>query len=794
MPSIRPAALLLLLAAPTGLLAQTLPLRQSALDVSARNPAFKIELDSTSDGRWLGGGVTRPRWDPEGRWIYFQYALDPKPVVAGTVDDPWWRVSRDGKRVESADRHEALAVPASIVYTRDGARGVYFHRNELRYWKRGTAPRLLLSRADNLTPRWSLDEKEVRFVSGGDLWGVDPESGALRQITRSFVPQDASRDNRTRSLLEAQRQQQEDLFDFVKRQHADRDTAEARRQRDGALMPIVVPRRRDDTVSDLELSPDGAYVTFRYSPRVETTQTSYSDYVNDSGFVFTRTSRPKVGQNVAQVRVGIVKADPRALPDSVKTTWVDTTGFGKPVSAMRVLWNRQGTRLAVDFISHDQKDRWIALVNPATGKREKDLAHFHDDAWLVEYWVGGQNTLLWLPSGEALAYVSEESGYFHLWTVTTAGAKQQLTRGDWEVRSASLSRDGTRWWLETSEEHPSERHFYSMPLAGGPLTRIDRTGEGEVEPVLSPDELVVASRFGSPRELTDLYLQPVAAGEPVRVTRSGTDAFYRIPWPRSDFVRFEDDQGKPVWARVFVPDQPGPIRPALLQIHGAGYAQGVHKTFPGSGAHGGALYAAYMAQRGVTYVMLDYRASQGYGRDMRTAIWRSMGDRDVASAVSAIPFLTRQYQVDPKRVGLFGCSYGGFFTLMALFKHPGVFQAGVAQCSVTDWAHYNNGYTLPILNGTPVTDSAAYRASSPIYYAAGLQDRLLLQHGLIDGNVEYQDAVRLVQRLMELGKDFEFVTYPVDEHGWTTRWAKRDSQRRMTKLWEETILRNSAVP
>jgi dipeptidyl aminopeptidase/acylaminoacyl peptidase len=188
-------------------------------------------------------------------------------------------------------------------------------------------------------------------------------------------------------------------------------------------------------------------------------------------------------------------------------------------------------------------------------------------------------------------------------------------------------------------------------------------------------------------------------------------------------------------------------------------------------------------------MQLDYRGSSGYGRDMRADIYRTMGDRDVNSAVVAIPYLVKNYKVSPNHVGLYGCSYGGFFTLMALFKHPGMFKAGAAQCSVTDWAHYNHGYTARILNGAPADDSLAYKASSPIWHAAGLKDRLLLQHGLVDNNVEYQDAVRLVQRLMELGKDFEFVTYPIEAHGWATRWSKIDSQRRLTKLWDETIMK-----
>jgi dipeptidyl aminopeptidase/acylaminoacyl peptidase len=786
--SFRAVAILCLAAVTPGpAVAQTaIPLRQSSLDKSARDPGFRIEADSTSDARWLGGGATVPRWDLEGRWAYFQFALDPKPVVAGTVDDPWWRVSRDGRTVERVERKDALLIPASVAFTRDGARGTYFHRNELRYWKRGTPTRLLLTRAETLVPRWSPDEREIRFMSAGDLWAVDPESGALRQLTRTFTPPDTPRGGK---IGEALRSQQVELFDFVKRQRADRDTAAARRSRDSLPLPIVIPRKRDDVVTELELPTGGRYATFLLTPRVENTQTVYGDYVNDSGFVFNRTSRPKVGQTIAARRAGIVKADPFAVPDSVKVVFVDTAGFGKPVSVEALEWNRQGTRLVADFLSHDYKDRWIVLVNPETGKQEKILEHLHDDAWLVHYWALS-TPLFWLPDGERVAYTSEATGWHHLWTVGVGGDKQQLTQGEWEVRSAVLARDGTRFILETSQEHPSERHLYSLPLAGGTPSRLDRMGEGEITGVLSPDQQVLAARFASPTELAEVYVQPVAApGKAVRITRSGTDAFYRIPWPLSEFVRFDDDQGKPVWARVFVPERQHPNRPAVLEIHGAGYAQGVHKTFPGSSAHGGALNAAHLTQQGVTYMVLDYRASAGYGRDTRTAIYRSMGDRDVGSALAAIPFLEKTYRVNPRHVGLFGCSYGGFFTLMALFRHPGVFQAGAAQCPVTDWAHYNHGYTARILNGTPVTDSLAYKASSPIYHAAGLRDRLLIQHGLIDGNVEYQDAVRLVQRLMELGKDFEFVTYPVDQHGWTTRWAKQDSQRRLLKLWRETLLK-----
>lgn len=768
----------------------SLPLRQSRLVASAADPRFSIPLDSTTDQRWLGGGATLPRWDVDGTWAYFQFALDPKPAAVGRPDDPWWRVSRDGKTVESVDRREALLIPTSVQYTRDGKRAVYFNRGELRYWRDGAATtKLLVARADAIQPRWSTDERQVRFVDAGALYAMDPESGILRQVTRAFVPKDPPRPN---AVLDELKREQGELFDFVKRQNAETDSAAARARRDRAPMPIVTPAKQADQVSAIDLSPDGKYVTYIVTPKVENTQTFYSDYVNATGIVEQKSTRPKVGETIAIRRAAIVPADPLADPDSVKVIYADTAGFGKPVLVTGMQWNRQATHLVVEFQSVDYKDMWTVLVDPATGKRIRELDHEHDDAWLGGAGrTGGRHSARWmafLPDGEQLAVTSERTGWAHLYILDMQGQRRALTSGEWEVRSVELARDGAKWWLTTSKEHLDELHLYTLPLNGGELTRVDQMGEGETRFVLTPDEKSVAFLFATPRELDDIYLQPTIGATAARVTKSGTDAFYKIAWAPSEFVSFPDDQGKPVWARVYRPRTAHPNHPAVLEIHGAGYAQGVHKAFGSSSAHGGPLYAQYLADRGVTYVVLDYRGSSGYGRDSRVAIYRDMGNRDVASAVSIVPFLANKYQVNPKNIGLFGCSYGGFYTLMALFRHPGTFAAGAAQCSVTDWAHYNHSYTARILNGPPPSDTAAYRTSSPIYWAAGLKDRLLLQHGLIDSNVEYQDAARLVQRLMELQKDFEFVTYPTESHGWQQAAAKLDSQHRVTKLWEQTIL------
>lgn len=775
--------------------AQSLPLRQSQLDHSARDVNYRVPLDSTINSRWLGGGVTAPRWSPDAQWIYFQYATTPSPVLEGTQpDDPWWRVSRDGRRVESVTREAALEIPVQMRHTKNAQRAVWYHRGALSYWKRGAAPRVLLQRVTPINPQWTADERTVRWIENNDIWEIDPETGSIRQITRAVQQRDTARTDRQRAELV---REQLEIFDFVEAQKAARDSAYRRQVTERWAQPITVPYREGDNIAFLEVPAGAKYATYVITPRNTPTQTTYSDYVNDSGIVVQRTSRPKVGQPVPVRRAMIVKADPLATPDSVKAYAVesDTGKFGgKRVTATNAFWNDQGTRFVVEFQSLDHKDRWFVLVNPADGKHERVLHHIHDDAWFG----GAGNAAGWLnaswaeflPDGETLALTSEETGWAHLYLVGMDGSKRAITSGNWEIRNLTRSYDGNTWWIQAGVEHPNELHLYELPLRGGTLTRINPPGEGEATPAPSPDGQTLAYRWTTATELTDLYVMPRRAGaQATRITRSGTDAFYRIAWPESEFISFPDDRGNPVFARVYKPLTQVATRPAVMEIHGAGYAQGVHKSFANSSAHGGSLNAQYLTARGVTYMVLDYRGSSGYGRDMRTDIYRSMGDRDVKSAIAAIPVLQQRYGVNPQKIGLFGCSYGGFFTLMALFQHPGVFQGGVAQCSVTDWAHYNHGYTARILNGAPVDDTTAYKVSSPIYHAEGLRDRLILQHGLVDGNVQYQDAVRLVQRMMELGKDFEFVTYPIDAHGWGTRWARLDSQRRMMRLWEDVLLK-----
>ncbi|MBK6526606.1 MAG: S9 family peptidase [Crocinitomicaceae bacterium] len=223
----------------------------------------------------------------------------------------------------------------------------------------------------------------------------------------------------------------------------------------------------------------------------------------------------------------------------------------------------------------------------------------------------------------------------------------------------------------------------------------------------------------------------------------------------------------------------------VIFVHGAGYLQNAHNWW--SSYHREFMFNNLLADKGYTVLDIDYRASEGYGKNFRTDIYRHMGGTDLSDHLDGRDVLIKKYGIDSTRVGIYGGSYGGFITLMAMLTEPGKFKCGAALRSVTDWAHYNHEYTSNILN-TPEEDPIAYKRSSPIYFAEGLQGRLLMLHGIEDDNVQYQDVVRLSQRFIELKKkNWDLIGYPIEPHGFveTTSWI--DEYRRILEMFEEEL-------
>jgi dipeptidyl aminopeptidase/acylaminoacyl peptidase len=271
-----------------------------------------------------------------------------------------------------------------------------------------------------------------------------------------------------------------------------------------------------------------------------------------------------------------------------------------------------------------------------------------------------------------------------------------------------------------------------------------------------------------------------------QITHSTTEEFSRYKWREPAVIAFKGSDGKDVYARVYEPEKGKSNKAAVIFVHGAGYLQNAHNYW--SNYYREYMFHNMLVDNGYTVLDIDYRASEGYGRDYRTAIYRHMGGRDLQDHIDGKQLLVNTYGIDSNRVGIYGGSYGGFITLMAMLATPGEFPCGAALRSVTDWAHYNHEYTSNILN-YPDTDPEAFRKSSPIYFAQNLEGRLLMLHGMVDDNVQFQDVVRLSQRFIELGKtNWDLAVFPIESHGFKESYSWTDEYRRIYELFYNELI------
>ena len=620
------------------------------------------------------------------------------------------------------------------------------------------------------------------------------------------------------------------LIESVRERAEQREEQEKKRKEREKRKPFNLPTGQN--VVSLTLSPDGKYVIASISqPATGAKNIIVPNFVTESAYTEEITLGTKVGDTQARTRLAMVNVETgevknvdhgqrevappvrprtelntneqnqRELGESQTKTEQQQQGgqqgeraethAGQPrdrdVQLSQLQWSEDGKNAVLMARSADNKDRWVLLLEPATGKT-RVLTKVHDDAW-----VGGPGafTLGWLPDNERVYFESERDGFAHLYTVSINGGEPtQLTSGQFEVSGVRLSNDKTKFYFTSSEGSFFERHLYSMPLAGGARTRLT-TMPGNNQVDVSPDDTMLADVRSYSNKPPELYLLPnkspgtIAPAEIQPVTTSPIPEFSSHDWIDPRIISFKARDGATVYGRMYVPTNWKGGGPAVLFVHGAGYLQNVHRWW--SSYYREYMFHHLLMERGFVVLDIDYRGSAGYGRDWRTGIYRHMGGKDLSDHVDAVNYLVKEHGVDAKRIGIYGGSYGGFITLMGMFTEPDVFAAGAALRPVTDWAHYNNGYTANILN-LPQNDAEAYKQSSPIYFAGGLKGALLICHGMVDTNVNFQDTVRLVERLIELRKDnWQVAPYPAEDHGFDREASWADEYKRILKLFTDNL-------
>lgn len=631
----------------------------------------------------------------------------------------------------------------------------------------------------------------IYFMLENNLFCYNETVGSIVQIT-NFIQGSQPAEKADTSFLY---QQQRELFSFIKLQDEKKRWNEKQPKRP---VPTGIYYSKNEYVSRVNVSADGNYVSFVLVMDSDEPTTNYESYITGDGFTHSRQARPKVNDKEPNTRMGIfdtrkdtvyfvnasslkdIRKKPAYLADYGIT---GSYSKDRDICFHQAIMNPAENTALVDIRSYDNKDRWICSVDLATGYLN-ELEHQHDEAWIggpgISEWNEEEGTLFWINTGD-FVFQSETSGYSHLYSMNASTrTKRALTDGNWEVRDPFLSNDKKTIYFVGNKVHPGVRNGYKLDLVSGKITPLFEGNFG-IEWSLSPDEKTWAIRYSTSTQPWELCIVPNTTGQNlVPVTKSTLSGFEQLILRAPEIIQIPSSDGKQIYSRKYTPEKSNGA--AVLFVHGAGYLQNAHYYW--SYYQREMLFHQLLISKGYTVLDLDYRASEGYGRDWRTGIYRNMGNRDLSDYVDAKNYLVKNHAIDSNRVGIYGGSYGGFITLMALLKTPDTFHCGAALRSVTDWAHYNHEYTSNILN-YPSTDPKAYKRSSPIYFAENLKNPLLMLHGMVDDNVQFQDIVRLNQRFIELGKtNFQLSIFPTEAHGFTFTPAWIDEYRRILELFE----------
>ena len=766
-----------------------------------------------ADPEWLGNAPRQPYWGADSESVYYQ-----QQRTGSELSDLYVVDSATGSIQQVPESEWSRHFHSSVSYNASGDRRAYVYSGDIYVADDSGTRQVTRTSAAESRPFFMQDGRRVAFTRGEQFFVHDPLTGLTEQVTDVRFEDDPNKDEDFDVLKSHQKR----LFDEFKKKEEDREEAQQRSERlydvDSGMPAAPVYMGKDLESEGQSLSPSGRWLVVVTEKKdfKAGKEGSMPNYVTASGYTKNETLRTRVGRNgrapqsawlidldsgekheldlsdlpgidedpltdlrKKAIEIFVAEGEDREAAEK-RLESPETRG----VSFWELQWSRDGKELALYVRANDNKDRWIATLDFDSRK----LVNQHritDEAWVNPYHIEHG----WLEDNKTLWFLSEDHGYLGIYTKAIDRRRRQaLVAGKHIVVDPVLDPSGRFIYYSANAGHPSVYEIWRVDVQSGETEQMTTMG-GKNSFAVAPDGsrlLVIHSEIN---RHDDLFVMDNAPGADVRrLTDTMSEEFTAIPWIDPEIVAVPSSHVEdPIYSKIYLPDGHDPSRsyPAVMFVHGAGYTQNVDAGWPYYFREG--MFHNLLTQHGYVVIDMDFRASEGYGRDWRTAIYRNMGHPELEDFRDGVDFIVENYGVDRERIGVYGGSYGGFMACIAMFRAPGLFQAGAALRPVTDWVHYNHGYTSNILN-TPDVDPEAYRASSPIEFADGLEGSLLLAAGMQDNNVFFQDTVLLVQRLIELQKEnFEIAIYPLDAHNFERADSWLDEYRRIFKLFETTL-------
>jgi dipeptidyl-peptidase 4 len=616
-------------------------------------------------------------------------------------------------------------------------------------WSPDTARLLIFT---NSKPVWRLNTR-------GDYWVLELSSGKLRQL--------GGKDAKPSTLMFAKFSPDGRRVGYVRENNLYVEDLAT-----GAITALTTDGSRTlingtfDWVYEEELmnyyadgwrwSPDGRSIAYW---QLNADQVKDFALINNTDSLYSRVilvQYPKAGETNSAARVGVVSASGGA------TRWLQVPGDPRNHYIARMDWAANSTDLILQRLNRLQNTNEVILGDARTGKVRTILTE-RDSTW-----VDLVDDLSWVNGGKHFTWVSERDGWNHVYLVSRDGKSVRLiTRGNYDVSKVIGADEKNGWfYFIASPEHPAQRYLFR--------TRLDGKGKPER---LTPEQqagthiydrapnfryaLHTFSSFGNPSTVSLVRLP----GHQVLRTLIDNQALRRrvagLRRGRAEFFNIPGEDGSKMPAYLMRPADFDSTRkyPLLFHVYGGPGNSTVTDSWGGY-----YLWHLMLTQRGYLVASVDNRGTPApLGRRWRKAIYGQLGVLESQDQAIAARTLAQRPYVDAGRIGIWGWSYGGFMSLNGLFRHPDLYQTGVAVSPVTHWSLYDNVYTERF-NGLPERNRAGYDRGSPLTHVNGLRGNLLLIHGSGDDNVHYQNSEMLINALVRANKPFTMMEYPNRTH------------------------------
>ncbi len=492
---------------------------------------------------------------------------------------------------------------------------------------------------------------------------------------------------------------------------------------------------------------------------------------------------PFAGADNAKLKLGIVART------GGETTWVDLRMDGEDeIYLARVHWMPDGS--LVTEIENRAQTR-TQLMRYARGDRTGTV--LVDER--SEVWINLHEMFEPLEHGKgetegAFVWASERTGFRHLYLFAADGKPlRQLTHGEWMVTDlVGVDEQRQLVWFVGTKDGPTERHLYRVPLAGGALERLteapgihsidmDRTFSMFTDAHTGLDQppsiTIRSSSDGQLMRTIDVPVDP-------RVAELGLTPPELVTLPSGDGVTLHGAIYRPG------PEAGPPPWPTIVSVYGGPHAQRVTNSWELTVD----MRAQYLRGLGYLVFRLDNRGSAGRGLAFEGAIKNNLGDLEVRDQKDGVAWLVGQGLTDPERVGIYGWSYGGYMTAMALLRAPETFKVGIAGAMVSSWDGYDTHYTERYM-GTPSSNAAGYASSSAMTHVDALAGHLMIVHGLIDENVHFRHAARFIDALIKARKPYELLLFPGERHMPRSERDRVYMEERMRDFFDAHLRRGS---